>query len=82
MAHCRHIDLSDTPARDIIDLKPYDSRPLAETNNFSGMRLLGRIFMDWKQNGVKRLIHDLKDTGDRQKAEQFRILKENFSVTG
>jgi hypothetical protein len=69
-------------ARDIIDLKPYDFQMDTGTINFSGMRLIGRIFIDWKQNGVKKLIHDQTNTGNRQKAEQFRILKENFRVTG
>ncbi len=38
--------------------------------------------MTGKQNGVKKLIHDQTNTGNRQKAEQFRILKENFRITG
>ena len=82
LASCGHIDLSDTVARDIIDLKPYDLNSDIRTINFSGMRLIGRIFIDWEQNKLRRIIHDQMDTGKRQKAEQFRILKENFSVTG
>jgi hypothetical protein len=82
LAHCRHIDLSDTVARDIIDIKPYDFNLDIGTINFSGMRLIGRIFIDWTQNKVKRLIYDQTDTGNKQKAEQFRVLKENFRVTG
>ncbi len=82
LAYCGHIDLSDTVARDIIDIKPYDFNLDIGTINFSGMRLIGRIFIDWMHNKVKRLIYDQKDTGNRQKAEQFRVLKENFRVTG
>lgn len=82
LARCGYIDLSDTLARDIIDLKPYDFNLDIGSINFSGIRLIGRIFIDWKQNNVKRLIYDQTDTGNRQKAEQFRILKENFRVTG
>jgi hypothetical protein len=82
LAYCGHINLSDTVARDIIDLKPYDFNLDIGIINFSGMRLIGRIFIDWKQNRAKGLIHDQNDTGNRQKAEQFRILKENFRVTG
>jgi hypothetical protein len=82
LAYCPHIDLRDTVARDIIDLKPYDFQLDTGTINFSSMRLIGRIFIDWKQNGVKKLIYDQTNTGNRQKAEQFRILKENFRVTG
>jgi hypothetical protein len=82
LAHCGHIDLSDTVARDIIDLKPYDFNLDIGSINFSGMRLIGRIFIDWTQNKVQRLIYDQTDTGNRQKAEQFRVLKENFRITG
>jgi hypothetical protein len=82
LAYCGHADLSDTLAWDIIDLKPYDFNLDIGTINFSGMRLIGRIFIDWTQNKVKRLIYNQSDTGNRQKAEQFRVLKENFRVTG
>ena len=82
VASCRHIDLSDTIARDIIDLKPYEFDLNVDTINFAGMRLIGRIYIDWEQNGVKQLIRKQKDTSKRVKAEQFRTLKENFNVTG
>ncbi len=48
LAFCRQIDLTDTVARDIIDLKPYEFNLDIGIINFSGMRLIGRIFIDWK----------------------------------
>lgn len=79
---CEFIDLSDTIARDIIDLKPYEYDIEVERINFAGMRLIGRIYIDWKMNDVKNLIYRQKDTSKKIKAEQFRTLKENFNVTG
>jgi hypothetical protein len=46
------------------------------------MRLIGRIFIDWKANNVKELISTQENTSIREKSEQYRILKENFNITG
>jgi hypothetical protein len=46
------------------------------------MRLIGRIFIDWSRNRVKQMIRSQEETSRRSKAEQYRTLKENFSVTG
>jgi hypothetical protein len=48
----------------------------------SGMRLIGKLYIDWKLNKCYDIIHKQNETTIRQKAEQFRILKENFSGTG
>jgi uncharacterized protein YjbI with pentapeptide repeats len=82
VASCRHIDLSDTIARDIIDLKPYDFDMDIGTIDFSGMRLIGRIYIDWTANRVKEIIRGQEGSSNYSKAEQFRTLKENFNVTG
>ena len=82
VAKCEFIDLSDTIARDIIDLKPYEFEIDVDRINFSGMRLIGRIYIDWNRNHVKDLIFRQEDTSKRVKAEQFRTLKENFNVCG
>ena len=82
LAKCKSINLSDTIARDIIDIKPYDFPLQIETINFGGMRLIGRIYIDWEINKVKDLIYSQKESTKREFAEQFRILKENFSTTG
>ncbi len=81
VASCRYLDLSDTIARDIIDLKPYDQEVNIHILNLSGMRLLGRMYIDWEENRVQEMIRK-QDSGYKLKSEQFRILKENYSVTG
>ncbi len=82
ISKCKLIDLSDTVARDIIDIMPYGFPLDIETINFSGMRLIGRVYLDWRKNNVMKLIYNQKDTSLREKAEQFRILKENFNSAG
>lgn len=82
LSNCESIDLSDTVARDIIDIKPYDFPLEIKKIDFAGMRLIGRIYIDWEINAVKDLIYSQKDASNREFAEQFRILKENFSTTG
>jgi len=48
----------------------------------SGMRLLGKLYIDWKHNKCKAAIIGQEGSTLRQKADQFRILKENFRNTG
>ena len=82
LSDCKHLDLSDTIVRDIIDLTPYKTNVNIDIIDFSSMRLLGSIYIDWYKNNVYNLINNQIDTSDRIKAEQFRILKENFNRTG
>lgn len=79
---CNSLNLSNTIVRDILDLKPTDEAVTINIFNISGMRILGRIFIDWRANNVNRLIYMQSDTSLFQKAEQFRILKENFRNNG
>ena len=81
VAKCGYLDLSDTIARDIIDFQPYDQEVNIRILNLAGMRLLGRIYINWLENNVREMICS-QDSSNRLKAEQFRILKENFSLTG
>ncbi len=81
VARCDYLDLSDTVVRDIIDLQPYDQDVEIGVLNIFGMRLLGRLYLNWEENRVNRMI-TRQEGGYRMKAEQFRILKENFSITG
>jgi hypothetical protein len=46
------------------------------------MRLIGRIYLDWERSNVRQMIYHQKDTGFRLRAEQFRILKENYQIQG
>jgi hypothetical protein len=76
------IDLSNTIVRDIIDINPYEYTAQIQSLSLAGMRLIGRIYVDWKQNNLKRMIYTQVESSHRIKAEQFRILKENFKNLG
>jgi hypothetical protein len=76
------LDISDTIVRDIIDIEPYDFPVEIKTLDMSGMRLLGKLYIDWRHNKCSESIQNQVGTNLRQKSEQFRILKENFSSTG
>jgi len=79
---CNLIDLSNTIVRDIVDVKPESEKVIIKEMILVGMRILGRIFIDWRANKVFELIYNQKKTSLFQKAEQFRILKENFRNNG
>lgn len=79
---CGFIDLSSTVARDIIDINPHEFRTDIRELSMAGMRLMGRIYIDWTVSGIKQSIYAQKDSSHRVKAEQFRILKENFQNLG
>ena len=79
---CLSMDLSNTIVRDIMDLNPYEFNASIQTLHMGGMRLLGRLYIDWKRNGVRKLIHSQTESSQRVRAEQFRILKENFKNLG
>ncbi len=78
---CGILDLSDTIIRDIIDMTPYDFDMELKALNLSGVRLLGRIFIEWNTTNVKKLIYQ-QESSFRSKSEQFRILKQNYNSTG
>ena len=82
VAKCDNIDLSDTIVRDILDVQPYDFDVHIKHFNIIGMRLLGRIDIDWEKNKVFEIISSQKDSTNAEKAEQFRILKENYGNIG
>ncbi len=76
------LDISDTIVRDIIDLEPYDFPVNIKVLDLSGMRLIGKLYIDWQNNKCNQSILNQENTTLRQKADQFRILKENFNGTG
>lgn len=80
--HSRSIDLSSTIVRDIIDINPHEFSSSIQTIFLGGMRLIGRLYIDWKVSDVKNLINSQSDSTYRVRAEQFRILKENFKNLG
>ncbi len=82
VSHCEYIDLMSTIVRDIVDLSNEKDSVRIEQINFSNMRNLGRLFLDYYDNDVKRLIYSQKFTSVKMKAEQFRLLKEEFRALG
>jgi hypothetical protein len=82
IARAELLDISDTIVRDIIDLEPYDFKIDVDVLDLSGMRLIGKLYIDWDLNNCKDMIIAQPNTSIRSKAEQFRILKTNFSGTG
>jgi len=51
--------------------------------NLISTKNLGRIYIDWVLNDVKNMIYSQKDTTQYiDKANQFRLLKENFHDIG
>jgi hypothetical protein len=82
LAKAELLDITDTIVRDIVDLEPYDFPVDIRTLDMSGMRLLGKLYIDWRHNKCKETIITQEATTLRQKADQFRILKENFRNTG
>lgn len=81
LQQCKAIDLSNSVVRDIVDMKPYGFKTDIHSLNLSGLLLLGHFHVDWDSNNVKNLILD-QETSNRNKAEQFRILKENYRSLG
>jgi len=79
---CHSIDLSNTIVRDIIDFNPHEFVARVHVISLAGMRLIGKIYVDWKQSRLKRMINSQEKSSFRLKAEQFRILKENFKNLG
>lgn len=78
---CGELDLSDTIVKDILDLRAYEFEIKIDKLDLTGIRLLGRIYIDWKEAQLKKLIYQ-QDTSLRNKSEQFRVLKENFHTIG
>lgn len=81
-AQCASLNLRDAVIRDIIDLIPDEDSTSIRLFNFSRVKNLGRIHIDWKKNHVKKLIYSQINTSLLEKAEQFRILKEEFHAVG
>lgn len=79
---CEQIDLTGCTFRDIVEFYTHGEPPKVKTLNLTGMRLLGILYLDWETNDLKKLIYNQTDTSLRQKAEQFRILKQNFNNSG
>ena len=82
VAQCGKLDLRDTIIRDVVDLKTGFSEVDIRELHLTGMRNIGKIIIDWKENKAESLVENQTKASDFQKAEQFRILKEEFGSSG
>ena len=53
---CGKLDLSNTIIKDIVDIDSADFKTNIKALDINGIRLLGRIYIDWKRNNVRDLI--------------------------
>ncbi|MGV6860915.1 MAG: ion channel [Putridiphycobacter sp.] len=81
VSYCQKVDLSNTVVRDIVDFLKGFSTVNIKALNLVGLRNLGKIIINWDENNVEHLIEHTS-TSDFEKAEQFRVLKENFRDSG
>ena len=79
---CHTIDLSQSIVQNIIDLNPGLTKMKIDELNLTGVRNMGDIFISWDDNRVLDLIECQTNTNFHEKAEQFRLLKEEFRDTG
>lgn len=79
---CDTLNLTGCTFRDIVEFYTHGEPPKVNLLNLTGMRLLGLLYIDWEVNKVDKLIYNQVNTSYREKAEQFRILKQNFNNTG
>ena len=80
--NCETIDLTQSIVQNIVDLNPGVTKMNIKELNLTGVRNMGDIFISWEDNNVLNLISNQKTTTFHQKAEQFRLLKEEFRDTG
>jgi hypothetical protein len=81
LVKCNSLDLSNTVVRDILDIKSHVFKVDLQSINLSGLLLQGQIHLDWKASRLKELIIN-QESSQRNKSEQFRILKENYQSLG
>jgi hypothetical protein len=79
---CHSIDLTQSIVQNIIDLNPGVTKMEMNQLNLTGVRNMGDIFIEWEGNNVLSLIKNQVSTTFYEKAEQFRLLKEEFRDTG
>ena len=78
---CKVIDLSNSIITDILDFDTETGELNVENINLLGVRLIGRIHINWLKSGIKQMIHKQK-CDYVAKSEQFRLLKENYRSLG
>lgn len=79
---CENINIADCIFRDIVEFYTHGEHPRVKVLNMPGIRLLGQFYINWEDNDLKKLIYNQQETTMQDKADQFRILKENFNTLG
>lgn len=74
------IDMSHSYLYSITDLN-FLKKDAIEKLSLVGVRNIGKIIIKWKENNVQKLIESNGGTDDEM-ADQFNILKDNFSNNG
>jgi hypothetical protein len=79
---CEVVDLSNTIIQNIVDFKKGVSKVNIDKLYIYGVRNLGKLFINWEENDIDKCICGQSKTSYKQKAEQFRLLKEDFNTLG
>lgn len=89
---CRTLSLNNCTFKDVFDmLKGEKLEVNIESISLINAKNLGQLYIDWENNNVKNMIlnqkhynerGELQNTNNKQKLEQFRLLKENFHTLG
>ncbi len=78
LAKARLLDISDTIVRDIIDLEPYDFPVVINTMDMSGMRLIGKLYLDWRHNNCNDSILNQEGTYFKTKSRTIQNSERKF----
>lgn len=89
---CEMLSLNNCTFKDVFDMLKDDKYEVnIESISLINAKNLGQLYLDWENNKVKNMIMNQKhyddlaapqNTSNKQKLEQFRLLKENFHNLG
>lgn len=82
VSKCEVIDLSNAIIQNIIDFKKGVAKVEIGRLYIYGVRNLGKLFISWEGNDIPKIIGGQTRTSHNQRAEQFRLLKEEFHNLG
>lgn len=82
--HCDELIIKNCIIEKTFDLNSSNEDKINITTlNLMSTKILGKVYLDWVINDVKSMIYSQKDkTKYVDKANQFRLLKENFHEIG
>lgn len=84
LENCKQLNIIDCKIEKVIDMSwSKECRVNVEALNLKNTINLGQIRMNWKRSRVEDMIYsNTNNTNFQEKAEQFRLLKENFNSIG